>query len=281
MLAAFPAQDRSSAGLRSETPALAPGGSHLAFAGGGSGDSGEIGLRREGGRHQADGATRGVILEWPGPVHTFKSVNMNLRTPSQPTLWRTCRVLANRQRLRIFECLLREPGLSVTSVADRLNLSVALTSLYLRALEARGLLTVRRAGRRVHYRVSGTEAAPAIRPLVLALRQVFEARGTQAVPSVFKLATAFTHPRRLELFKAVSTGARTFAHLSGRTRISRLALGRHVAKLESRGFLRRAKEELTVISPRDRVAEALAAMVLGSDTSPADVHTFKSVNSQP
>ena len=73
---------------------------------------------------------------------------------SQPTLWRTCRVLANRKRLQILALLIRQPNQTVSTVAGRMSLSMPTASQYLRALEARGLLTCRRVGRRVEYRPS-------------------------------------------------------------------------------------------------------------------------------
>jgi DNA-binding MarR family transcriptional regulator len=71
----------------------------------------------------------------------------------QPALWRTCRVLANRTRLHMRGCLLQHPGQTVSAVADQLKLSLPVASQYLRALEARGLLTVRGVSRRLKYRI--------------------------------------------------------------------------------------------------------------------------------
>ena len=62
----------------------------------------------------------------------------------QPTLWRTCRVLANRTRLRMFHLLLHQPGQTVSAIAERLGLTVPVASQNLRALEARGLLALSR-----------------------------------------------------------------------------------------------------------------------------------------
>ena len=60
---------------------------------------------------------------------------------SQPTLWRTCRVLANRKRLQTLALLIRQPNQTVSAVAERMSLSMPAASQYLRALEARGLPT--------------------------------------------------------------------------------------------------------------------------------------------
>jgi DNA-binding transcriptional ArsR family regulator len=125
---------------------------------------------------------------------------------SQPTLWRTCRVLANRKRLQTLALLIRQPNQTVSAVAERMSLSVPTASQYLRALEARGLLTCRRAGRRVEYRPSAGMSEGAAEEMVKALRLVFRRRA-QPIEAIFKLATGFTHPRRVEVFRALANGA--------------------------------------------------------------------------
>ncbi len=154
----------------------------------------------------------------------------------QPTLWRTCRVLANHTRLKIVGLLLHEPNLSVSAVADRLRLPLSLASEYLRALEARGLLTASRLKQRVKYQpCPGTTSAPGS-ILLTALRADFRSQ-TQTVASIFRLATAFTHPRRIEIFRALKGTPRTLDQLGVVTGIPARALRRHVGKLEARGFV--------------------------------------------
>ena len=87
----------------------------------------------------------------------------------QPTLWRSCRVLANRRRLQILQLLVQQPGLRVSEVAQRLKLSLPVASQYLRALEARGFLSVRRVADRVYYRPNTRDAFRPAQPLVAAL----------------------------------------------------------------------------------------------------------------
>ena len=72
----------------------------------------------------------------------------------RPTLWRTCRVLANRRRLEIFHFLLQKPDQTVSAVAKRFKFPVPIASESLRLLESRSLLIARRVGRYVKYRVA-------------------------------------------------------------------------------------------------------------------------------
>src|SRR5437667_12654344 len=118
---------------------------------------------------------------------------------SQPTLWRTCRVLANRERLQIVAHLARQTTQTVSSVARHVKLSLPTASQYLRALEARGLLTCRRVGPRVEYCLAYGRSEGAAKRIVAALRLVLGRAGDR-FERVFKSATAFTHPRRVELF---------------------------------------------------------------------------------
>jgi DNA-binding transcriptional ArsR family regulator len=156
---------------------------------------------------------------------------------SQPTLWRTCRVLANRKRLQTLALLIRQPNQTVSAVAEHMSLSMP-ASQYLRALEARGLLVCRREGLRVEYRLSPGTGEDAAGEIVRALRPVLRGRA-RPIEAIFKLATGFTHPRRIEVFRAITNGARSLSNLPAATNIPGRALSRHLAKLEARGFVKR------------------------------------------
>jgi len=87
----------------------------------------------------------------------------------------------------------------------------------------------------VQYRVStaSSDHGHALAdPLRLALR-----RKPAAVEAIFRLCTAFTHPRRIEIFRALSADGRTWSQLRAVTRIPAPSLQRHLAKLSARGFV--------------------------------------------
>jgi DNA-binding transcriptional ArsR family regulator len=161
---------------------------------------------------------------------------MTARMPLHPTLWRTCRVLANRTRLQIFSWLAMHSDQSVSAVADGIKKPLPVVSQYLRALEARGLLSARRIGRRVQYRIEPALTGQIALELVVALRQTFQ-KDAQAIETVFKLATAFTHPRRIEIYRVLKSGPRNLAQIQIATGISPRALLRHLFKLQARGFV--------------------------------------------
>ena len=168
--------------------------------------------------------------------HTSESVIMPAPLTLQPTLWRTCRVVPNRSRLALFGLLVEQPDQPVSTLAKQLCLPLSVASEYLRAMEARGLLTVRRTGRWVKYRPAPAEQRSPVSVLVSALRVIFQ-KESAPIKTIFHLATAFTHPRRILIFQKLQTGARTLEQLQIATQIPLVALPRHLRKLEARGFI--------------------------------------------
>jgi len=170
-------------------------------------------------------------------------------------LWRTCRVLANRSRLKMFHLLLKAPELTVTDVARELRQSLPLTSEYLRALEARGLLTVHRRGRWVTYRPNGDSS------LVTALFTTLHS-SNRPLDTIYRLATAFTHPRRVAIYSAVAEGPRTAADLHAGLRLSARALQRHLRKLTARGFVVERDGTFAVRRRHDGLGRELARLAV-------------------
>lgn len=150
-----------------------------------------------------------------------------------PTLWRTCRVLANRTRLRILKHIMSKPGITVSDIARSEHIPMSVASEYLRALNARGLLQPERRGKQVLYWAAHNLSLPETRILLDVLRSVFRRKPTP-FDAIFRAFTAFTHPRRIALIQAVALGANHVEVLIRMTRISRIALLRHMAKLRSR-----------------------------------------------
>ena len=155
---------------------------------------------------------------------------MHVPPELRPTLWRICRALSNPTRLKIFELLLNDPNQIVSSVAQKTKLSVSGACRCLRLLESRGLLEARRIGRSVQYKIGPVERDSSNRSLILALRVMFK-RNRRPAPIVYRLVTAFTHPRRIEILRVLKGRASTLDGLRRDTRMSLRALRRNLAKL--------------------------------------------------
>ena len=195
----------------------------------------------------------------------------------QPTLWRTCRVLANRNRLRIFHSLFQQPDQTVSAIASRFGLSLSVASESLRLLESRSLLTARRTGKYVKYRVVPTSRNNPQSSLAAELRVIFHEKTLlKASDTIFHLVTAFTHPRRIEIFRTLRMRPGTFDQVQAATGISALALSRHVKKLEARRFIECREGLYLVVRRVDPLRRELMRLAAGGVTELAK-HTFRSV----
>ncbi len=120
----------------------------------------------------------------------------------QPARPASANPLAHRPRLRhrlgLFASPAQQPGQTVGALAQCVQVPPALASQYLRRLEARGLLSAERVGRWVKYRPSEAPNSSNSSGLAAALAASFRGEAGP-VETLFKLATAFTHPRRIEL----------------------------------------------------------------------------------
>ncbi len=183
--------------------------------------------------------------------------------PLSPTLWRTCRALANRKRLRILKRIMSEPDISVSDIARNERISMSVASEYLRALNARGLIQAKRRGRRVFYKADHDPSLPETRILLKSLQSAFRKRPTP-FDAVFRSFTAFTHPRRIALIRAVASGADRIGSLTRLTRIPRRAAFRHLAKLSARDCVRQTGGRYQCKNPSDPLTRAMMALALRS-----------------
>jgi DNA-binding transcriptional ArsR family regulator len=92
---------------------------------------------------------------------------------------------------------------------------------------------------------------------------------SEASNTIFHLVTAFTHPRRIEIFRALRMRPRTFDQVQAATGISALALSRHVRKLEARRFIEcRDGLYYTVVRRVDPLRRELMRLAAGDITKP-------------
>ncbi len=172
-----------------------------------------------------------------------------------PSLWRTCRVLANANRVGLLWRLFELEESSMGRLAEACGLGGSSACMHLRALNARGLIRAERRRTHVFYRpVANPEVAHAV-ALLGALRRS-HADGDSAA-KVIRAATAFTHPRRIEVVRSLGEGAKDFSTLAVETGISVPALARHVAKLAKRDILKRTAEGFALLPQSDPLCACL------------------------
>lgn len=179
--------------------------------------------------------------------------------PLQPSLWRTCRALANRRRLRILRHLDEHGGQSVSEIAADLRMPIALVSQYARILNARGLLAVRRRGAEVRYAANPDTSVAAACALMGPIREAL--RGSRnGVEEVYRLVTATTHPRRELILATLRDAPRTAAQLRMEIRIPARSLRRQIAKLLSRGLILKDGQVFQCVPTPSPIARVLISL---------------------
>ena len=177
----------------------------------------------------------------------------------EPTLWRTCRVLASETRLKLLWLLFEEGELCVGQLVERAGVSRPNSSNQLRALSARGLISFRREKMNVIYRAEANSRIDFAPGLLVALRTCHE-RSVSFKP-VVRQATAFTHERRIEIIRTLNGKKLPFGVLQDATGISPSALSRHLEKLEARGFIKRTKNLYRLGRPSNPLGRELLGIV--------------------
>lgn len=180
--------------------------------------------------------------------------------PLNPTLWRTCRVLAGPTRLRLLRLILAKPGATVSRLAADAGIGLSRASQELRRLQSRGLVGVKRHQAFVHYVPTPDPQVPSARPLLLALQASF-ARGRRSQDETIRqLAAALSHPRRILLLRELSNGPRSLPALQSALGLPYVSALRHLQLLEKGGLVRRRSRRCRLSRNAHPLARCLVAL---------------------
>lgn len=122
-----------------------------------------------------------------------------MKTLLNPTLWRTARALANKDRLNLMRLVSVAKGTKgVTQLATEAQLPIPTASLYLRALNARGLISVERSGSHVYYGTGLDRSLPVAVSIQKAFRRLFSMPHLPLVwtDKLLPVLRAYSNPRR-------------------------------------------------------------------------------------
>lgn len=133
----------------------------------------------------------------------------------RPTLWRTVRAVLNEQRLRLLRDVFVHDGeFYVRQVARRAGLDDPIASIYLRQMNARGLLGVRRDRIKVYYNTEPDRSLPEAVAIQSVLRSCVS--GPQKKGWELRLMTVlrgFSHFNRLAILLRLAQGPASYAQL--------------------------------------------------------------------
>ena len=178
-----------------------------------------------------------------------------------PTLWRTCRVLASEPRLQLLWLIFKEQEVYVQQAAEQTGMSVPNASTQLRALNARGLISSRRKKMMLFYRTEANSSVESASALLDALQICYKQKSS--FKTLMHQATAFTHERRIEIVRILTDQTLAFHQLIEATGMSTSALSRHLEKLEARGFVKYRNGVYQRATPGNPLGRALLKLACG------------------
>lgn len=156
-----------------------------------------------------------------------------------PTLWRTCRILAGRTRMLLLRRILKKPGQTVARLADAEKLSLPRASQELRRLQSRGLLRAERSGSFVRYRPLPDPQVPSAKPILQAVREMYDRFPTAVDEQIIAMAAGLSHARRIDLVRVLRSGPADSERLRSTVPMPSISLWRHLRELEACGWVRR------------------------------------------
>ena len=187
----------------------------------------------------------------------------HMKPELKPTLWRTARALANADRLELLRLVYEAKNeRDVTDLAKQMNLAVPTTSTYLRALNARGLISVIRSGLHVFYGTNSDRSLPAAAAIQSAFFEFF--KKSKPLPrdwanEFVPLFKGYSHPRREEIIKCLKRQPMlTFAGLQRASGIHPVTMTRHLAILVRAGIVTKDDERhYSLTPPANSISEAI------------------------
>jgi len=174
------------------------------------------------------------------------------------------RALANETRIRVLRLLAATGESRVTELAKAIRLRPNAVSAHLKVLAAAGLVWRRRSGRNVWYRLADDPTRPIVHDVIDMLRFVF-ARVAETVLSsiaqadqshspdfsdatLFRIFTAYTHPRRLQLIRYLAETSPAWPHdIAAALQMCLPSCYQHIEKLERRELVRQVRQGVRIL----------------------------------
>ena len=156
-----------------------------------------------------------------------------------PTLWRTCRMLAGETRLGLLRLLVERPGLSVAEYADEAGVGRSFASQELRRIQSRGLLKSSKDSGKTIYRLEADPQVPSAAPLLKALKKHMESQSAEEDAELARVVFGLAYHRRVSLLRALLSGPKSGIALSEEMGWSAFATYNHLSVLEASGWVRR------------------------------------------
>ena len=196
----------------------------------------------------------------------------------KPTLWRTARALANPDRLNLMRLVSVAKGKKgVSDIADEAGLPPPTASMYLRALNARGLISVVRSGPFVYYGTSSDRSLPVAAGIQMLFRRLFARKELPKdwTDRLIPVLIAYSNPRRESMIRILATCSPVgYAEFLARSGICESSFLRHLdVLLKARVAVRNPQGEYLIAKPKNSQEAVFLSAIRDCQLPP---HLYKS-----
>ena len=197
----------------------------------------------------------------------------SMKNELTPTLWRTARSLANADRLNLMRLVSNAKGAKgVCEIAEEAGLPVPTASIYLRALNARGLISVIRSGSFVYYGTGSDRSLPIAVAIQGAFRRLF---AKKELPDdwqdiLMPILNAYSNLRRESMVRILSEHNRiSYLEFHKRSGLCETSFLRHLRILANAGIVSLDSNGLySLAKPRNSLEAIFLAESSGQSLPP-------------
>ena len=178
-----------------------------------------------------------------------------------PTLWRTCRMLAGLTRIKLLRQLHDHPGQNIAMLADALGISRPYASQEMRRIQSRGLLRPTHRGASLVYHPCADPQVSTAAPLLKAVQNALDSLPPRRDGEMAAIAAGLAHERRIAMAKALRQRPKTSAQLLAEIPMAPCSLYLHLHALIASGFAAKDKTTISFKSPAHPLARALVKLL--------------------
>ena len=178
-----------------------------------------------------------------------------------PTLWRTCKMLAGKTRIRLLRQLYAHPGMHVSALGTSVQIGQATASQELRRIQSRGFLQSERRGTYLIYRMAADPQVSSAAPLLGAIQTALSTLSVEEDEQMWVLAAGLSHERRIRIFRSLFKAPQSVLDLQVTLYIPHHSLREHLNTLVKSGFVARSGIRFRFKVPDHPLARALAQLI--------------------
>lgn len=178
-----------------------------------------------------------------------------------PTLWRTCKMLAGPTRIKLLRQIQTHPESGVTALGRRVGIGHAAASQELRRIQSRGLLQADRRGATLVYRFAPDSQVPSAAPLLKSILAALSRLPPENDLDMCRIAAGLAHERRIRIVRTLMEKPRARSELPFLVHVTGHPLHAHLKTLEASGWVVLTSRQARFTAPDHPLAKTLTDLL--------------------